>query len=83
METIFWEYKGLTEIMSEHPGMYGLDSKRAELHKEIEKYFPGKEEDLKTVLHNLPVDFSFKDLCWAVKDIVKFRQYIKEEGIRI
>lgn len=78
-ETIYFRYKGVIEFMSEYPGMYGLDTKRADLHKELEKFFPGKEENLQYVLHHLPLNFLLRDVVWATEDLEKFKRYLKEE----
>lgn len=77
LEQIYWEYKGMIELMEQYPATYSLDNKRAELHEELKKFFPGLEKELKEVLHNLPLNFSPDDLCWSVKDIVGFREYLE------
>lgn len=74
---LFWQYKGLIEFMEKHPGTYGLDNQRSVLHKEMECHFVGKEDVLKEVLHNLPVNFTPSDVEWAVNDLDAFRDFIK------
>lgn len=78
-EGIFWEYKGLIEFMGEHPAMYGLDNKRAELHQKLEKIFPNRIAELKIVLHDLPKGFMYADLVWAINNIKDFKSLIGME----
>jgi len=80
LEDLIFTYKGLIETMSKYPGMYGLDAKRSELHKQIEAYFVGREDTLKEVLHNLDVGMQPKDVVWAVNNIEKFRADAKQAG---
>ena len=77
-ENDYWQYKGLIEIMSEFPGIYGTNERRVKSHKQLEKYFKGKEKELAEVLHSLPKDFSPDDLVKHVNDIDGFKLFIKK-----
>lgn len=68
------KYIGLTFFMYDNPGYYGLNSKRTEIHKRIEKYFIRKKDDLKYVLHNLSRYMQPKDIIWAINNVDKFRR---------
>jgi len=54
MDRVFWAYMGIIGLMEANPATYGMEQHRTNLHNELEGYFPGKEEELKYVLHNLP-----------------------------
>jgi len=79
-DDLFWTYKGLIETMESMPGMYGLDNKRTDLHKEMETFFPGRETQLKEVLHNIETGMQPADVLWAVNNIEEFREDAKREG---
>ena len=79
-EDLYWTYKGLIEFTEKNAGYYGMEEKRSELHRQMEKYFEGREHMLKEVLHNLTIDMQASDVIWAINNIEKFRQDAKLEG---
>lgn len=79
-DDLYWNYKGIIETMEEMPGMYGLDQRRTDLHKQMEALYPDKRDELKEVLHNLQIDMQPSDVLWAINNIEKFRQDAKREG---
>ena len=47
--TIAWQYWGIIEFMGQNRGMYGMDSKRAEAHKELCKHYGLTKEESQKV----------------------------------
>ena len=60
MENLFWRYKGIVEFMEDHPGMYGMDYQRTDIHTEIKSFFKNKEKRLNKILHNMSRDLDYE-----------------------
>ncbi len=50
---VAWEYWGWIDTMRQHPGMYGLDGKRAECHDRLRKHYKLDKEKTRTVTDHL------------------------------
>jgi len=50
---IAWEYWGWISFMAKHPGLYGLDEKRAECHDRLCKHYGISKDESKTITDNL------------------------------
>lgn len=83
LKDLIWEYLGVISFMEDNPGIYGTDDRRCKLHEQIEKYFKGKEKDLKTVLHNLQKWFDAELIIKFANDIEYFKECMMARNIKI
>jgi hypothetical protein len=74
-EDLYRQYKGLIETMSMNPGLYGLDSRRMELHKQLKQLYPDCNH-LDIILHDLPQGFSWSDFSCSVKDFEYYKEML-------
>jgi hypothetical protein len=46
---VLWRYWGIVTFMQDNPGLYGMDAKRAECHKELAAHYGFTHEESKAV----------------------------------